>query len=477
MSMKKARNIWMNNFVQTVIDWFKKRFELQVEKKTEIEVVSDFSDIREISVTSALSERLSTLTLADSSLAIVGENQRAKYIDEFAQKFMANTLPAIAQITLGTGDCIAKPNTDGKRFGIDLIENKNFRIVQSVGDFIYAILIKCDEKHVNNDTYERWEYHKLNEYEGATYVTITQVCFKNGKKIGIEEVPEWAMLKENQVIPNVDRLLLGRFKCPKLNRQDVNSPNGVPITFGADEIVKEAKESWRRFNQEYKDKETMVFADRTVFKTREVKGRDAEGNLVTKKVSVLPQGKERVIMDINASRNVDAQPLIHEYSPAIRDTALEAEIERNFRMLELFCGLSEGILSKSTLTYTNSDEVKKSTQATFSLITALRKVLEKGTEDLLYAINVLCNANEVTPMGEWHIDFDWSDSFVESMTERFNQLLQAESIGAVSTAEFRAWVMNEDLEVAQAELEEIEKQQVVREEMLIGGQPNKDVVE
>ena len=65
-------------------------------------------------------------------------------------------------------------------------------------------------------------------------------------------------------------------------------------------------------------------------------------------------------------------------------------------------------------------------------------------------------------MGEWHIDFDWSDSFVESMTERFNQLLQAESIGAVSTAEFRAWVMNEDLDVAQAELEEIEKQQAAK---------------
>ena len=55
----------MNNFVQAVIEWFKKRFELQVERKTEIEVISDFDDIREISVTSALSERLSTLTLAD----------------------------------------------------------------------------------------------------------------------------------------------------------------------------------------------------------------------------------------------------------------------------------------------------------------------------------------------------------------------------------------------------------------------------
>lgn len=474
----------MNNFLQAVIDWFKKRFELQVEGKTGIEVESDFNDIREISVTSALSERLSTLTLSDSSLSITGENQRAKFIDEFAQNFITNRLPAIAQITLGTGDCIAKPNTDGKRFGIDLIENKNFRIVQSVGEFIYAILIKCDEKKVGTDVFERWEYHKLNEFEGTSYVTITQVCFKNGKKIRIEEVPEWGILKENQIIPNVDRLLLGRFKCPKLNRQDVNSPNGVPITFGADEIIQEAKDSWRRFNQEFKDKETMIFADRSIFKHREVKGRDRDGNIVSKKVSELPQGKERVIMDINASRNVDAQPLIHEFSPAIRDASHEAEIERNFRMLELFCGLSEGILSKSTLTYTNSDEVRKSTQATFALITALRKVLEKGTEDLLYAINVLCNANEVTPMGEWNIDFDWSDSFVESMTERFNQLLQAESIGAISTAEFRAWVMNEDLELAQAELEEIEQEQTEKDEakieqmqQVIGGQPNKEVVE
>lgn len=439
---------------KTIIEWFKRIFGIKTQDKPEVELSSDFSDVDRISVSAIMTNTLSSLTLTNSSANVYGDNMRAKYMQKFADKLFNTRLNAITQVCIGTGDCIAKPSTDGEHFGVDIIENKNFRIISSMGDFLYSVIIKCDEMKINNSNYERWEYHKLNNNESGKYVTIEQICFKDGKRVPLSECQGWENIKENNIIPNVDRLLFGRFKCPTLNRNDVNSPNGVPITFGADEVVKEVKDSWRRFNREFGDKEAMIFADKTLFKVDRVRKRTADGEIVTEKRERLPQGKERIIQPINTGANIDGNKLIDEYSPTIRDASLERGIEVNKEVLELICGQSKGILSKSDKIYTNSDEIKKSTQATFAFITSLRKVLESGLNDLLYSVDKLCNANNVTPMGDWKIDYDWSDSYVESMTDRFNQLSHGEMVGAVGKDEFRSWLMSEPLEQSKKWVEE-----------------------
>ena len=449
----KVRNS-MTNFIQSIIDWFKLKFGVRIEDKTSNELMTDFEEVDGISITATLSERLASLSLSDSGIAITGNNARAEYIGSFAGKFYKTRLDDIAQVCLGTGDCIAKPNTDGHKFGIDVIKNSDFRIVSSIGDLITAVLIRCDTFKSNNELYERWEYHKLEEIDTTVVSSIYQVCFKDGKEVPISDVPQWSSIQEYQYVPNVDRLLIGRFKCPKLNRRDVNSPNGVPITYGADEIVIAAKESWRRFNQEFSDKESMIFADKTLFKTRIDTVINPDGSTSTAKRDYMPRGKERLIKQVNANKSIDGQPLIHDYSPAIRDASLDSGIERNLRMLEMFCGLSEGILSKSTLTYTNTDEVKKSTQATFAFITKFRNTIEQGVNDLLYAIDMICNANGITPMGEWSAVYEWSDTYVQSMAERFNELMQGQAVGVIGKDEFRSWLTGESIDQAKEWVEQ-----------------------
>ena len=438
------------NIVSTVIEWFKTTFGIKIIDKPENEVYSDFHDVDTISVTSALAERLTTLTLADSDAEVVGSNLRAEYMNSVLKWLYDTKLDVIGQICLGTGDCIVKPNTDGNRIGIDIIENKDFYIVDRIGDFIYGVTMRCETIKKGTDVFERFEYQRLHTTEEMSYVTISQHAFKNGKPCNLNVISTWAELVEVQAVPNVDRLLLGRFKCPKVNRHDVNSANGVPITSGAEEIVKEIKASWRRFNNESEAMEPMIFADKRTFKTKIV---TSDG--IKREVPNLPKGKERVIMNVGSS-SIDGEPMIKEFAPAIRDASLDNAIERNFRMLEIFCGLSEGILSKSTLTYTNTDEVRKSSQATYSFITKFRGVIESGLTDLMYAINVLANFNNITPQGEYELNFDWSDSFVESMTERYNQLLQGLNMDAISKAEFRSWLMSEPIDVAESKLQEME---------------------
>jgi hypothetical protein len=92
-------------------------------------------------------------------------------------------------------------------------------------------------------------------------------------------------------------------------------------------------------------------------------------------------------------------------------------------------------------------------------------VLESGLNDLIYAINIICNFNELTPMGDYDINFDWSDSYVESMAERFNELLQARNMEVISKAEFRSWVMSEPLELAEKQIAEIDSEELLNDDL------------
>ena len=439
------------NIAGIIVEWFKNFFNIQPEKKTIEELESDFFETTGISITNTMANRIATLATVDSTAEVIGTSKRAEFLNNYLCWIVRNKLKGIGQISLGTGDCLVRPNTNGKRLGVDIIHNGNFIIVESVGDFLISVLIRCAVIKKGANTYERWEYHKLDEdNNGIPYVSITQVAFKNSKRISISDVDAWANLVEVQYVPNADRLLLGRFKCPTLNRKDINSDNGVPITFGNEHVVEEIKESYKRFNEEFSKTEPIIFADKRIFKSkRTVKG----GKTV--EVTTLPKGKERVITNVS-SNNIDGTPLIKEWAPAIRDASLETNIERNFRMLELLCGFSEGILSKSTLTYTNTDEVKKSLQATYAFITNFRNTLEEGLTNVIYAADVICNYNNITPMGDYKLDFDWSDSFVQSMKERFNELLQGANMDVIAKAELRSWIQNEPLEISEEKIKEME---------------------
>ena len=68
-------------------------------------------------------------------------------------------------------------------------------------------------------------------------------------------------------------------------------------------------------------------------------------------------------------------------------------------------------------------------------MTKFRRQLEKGTNDLLAAVDAIANRNNLSPIGPWRAQYDWSTAYIEQFNERFNQLVIAHGIGAVDTAE------------------------------------------
>ena len=411
--------------INPIFEKLAKQYGYYLEPKAD---ATEFYNQCDISVTAILSQRLATITLIDSNVNVVGSNKRSEKLNEIIQEFEEIKLQNAIEIALGTGDCLLKPYTDGKGIGISVLGSQDFAVGESIGDTIKSCFIKCDERKTKNHIYERVEYHYLED--GALH--IEQFAFKNSLQCKLEEAG-WQY--EDVVIPNVNQMCFGRIKCPTVNRKNINSINGVPITDGQKIIIKNIIDSYRRFNSEMSDKEAMIFADKSLF---------------TESGGVVSLPKRKLFQTVR-SKNID-DALIKEYSPNIRSAELIQGIEQNWRMLETACGLSNGVVTAPTTNFATATEIKTNLGMTFAYMQNLRKMIENGINNLAYALDVICNLNNITPLGTYEIVFDWSDSYVQDIATRATLLLQGEAIGAIKKEEFRSLVMNEPISVAEERL-------------------------
>ena len=416
-------------------------FELQPKQY----ITNDFFITTDISITSIMADRLATLIVADSDIDITGPD-KAKILSDIAKRYFNVKLKTAVVTALGTGDCLIVPITNGKEYDIDIVENNNFAVINSIGDKLYSVVMKRDEFVKDNKTYARYEYHGLEEINGVSVCRIYRYGYVNDKEVSLQSVKEWENIPTETIIPGVDRLLFGRYKCPTVNRDNINSPQGVPITYGLDTAVQKAKDSYVRFNEEYRRKQTKIFARKDLFTKDSDKG------------IIIP---DKAVYQMVAGDMEGGLP-ITEFSPDLRYDGLKGGVDFNFKMLELFCGLSAGILTDVQSDLATATAIRASMNNSFAFIGTMRKVIESGTDDLIYAISMLYNANSINGViGTYSTKYDWDASIMENSTETFNMLLQSYGIGAVSKSEVRGWVMNESTEQAEKMLREIEAVEVI----------------
>ena len=97
----------------------------------------------------------------------------------------------------------------------------------------------------------------------------------------------------------------------------------------------------------------------------------------------------------------------------------------------------------------------------------MRSNIEKGLEDFFYACNVLANAYNLSPQGEYELNFDWSYSLLEDTATEWSQLTYAQNKGIVSKVELRQWLRpDETLEESEKAIADIEANEPSVEELL-----------
>ena len=401
---------------------------------------NEYEAIDDINFNSMFSNKLANYVINDSNINVTGENARVELLNNTIQS-MWKKAKKFTSMSFGYGGVIIVPYVKGGKIYYSVVPQNRLTIDSIDGEDITGATVLAEKKEVegtvSKTTYLRWTNYQVSNGN----ITITQqFSDEKGKRIPTPDF--WKNIQEVQTITNVDKVLFGYIKSPINNRKQ-SDKYGVPITYGCESTIKEIKETMKQLVREYELKQAFVGADVTMFN-----GENAlPSNGLFKKID----SGEDTFFEV--------------FDPAFRPYT--ERLQELYRRLEHEIGTSAGILSEVQTANATATEIKRSMYDTFTIVDDMRSNIEKAIEDFLYSANVLANAYNLTPQGEYELDFDWDYSLLEDSQESFNQLVTGESKGVIRKEELRQFIRpNETIEESQKAIEEIKESEPKVEDLI-----------
>lgn len=401
----------------------------------------EYERIDDINFSSIFSNKLANYVINDSNVNLKGQNKRAETLNNVLQS-MWKKAKKIASMAFGYGGVVIVPYAKGGKIYYNIVPQNRLSIDSIEGENITGATIQAEKKvvqraYANPKIYMRWTNYKVQNGN----ITITQeYTDEQGHKIPVPDF--WKNIVDKITISGVDKALFGYIKSPINNRKS-NDKYGVPITYGCDATIKELKDTMKQLYREYQLKETFVGADVTMFN-----GKDA-----------LPTN--------GLFKKVDAgdDTFFEVFDPAFRPYT--DRLEELYRRLEHEIGTSAGILSQVQTTNATATEIKRAMYDTFTIVDDMRSNIEKGIDDFVYSANVIANAYNISPNGEYEVSYEWDYSLLEDSQESFNQLITGNSKGIISDAEVRQFIKpDETLEESQKTIDEIKSKEPSTEQLI-----------
>ena len=399
-----------------------------------------YESIDDINFTNVFANKLANYTISDSNMNIEGDNKRTDLLNMVGQS-MWKKAKKIVSMAFGYGGIIIVPYVKGGKLYYNLVPQDRLTIDNMDGELITGATVLAERRVINGTigqtTYLRWTNYQV---ENGNMVITQQYSDEKGNKIPAPDF--WKDIQEVRTITNVDRVLFGYIKSP-INNRKANDKYGVPVTYGCEATIQEIKVTLKQLIREYELKEAFVGADATMFN-----GKNAlPTNGIFKKI------------------DSTSDDFFEVYDPQFRDYT--TRLQELYKRLEHEVGTSYGILSEVNTQNATATEIKHAMYDTFTICDDMRSNIEKGLDDFFYACNVLANAFNLSPQGEYEVSYEWSYSLLEDTQTEWQQLTYAENKGIVSKVEVRQWLKpDETLEESEQAIQEIQESQPSVDDLL-----------
>lgn len=331
---------------------------------------------------------------------------------------------------------------------------------------------KVDKQYV----YRRLEYHK---WENNRLTIINKVYRSSntasvandtdgdfGKEVPLTEVSEWATLQPEIQIADVAKPLFAYFKMPDANIIDMTSPLGVSGYARAISLIKDADMQYSRLLWEYEAGEMALNVDRDAFTWMADDTTD-----LTKGKSKLGKSQQRLYRQVDINPNEGE--LFEPFAPSLRDANYVQGLNTILMRIEDVTGLSRGTISDASQEARTATELKILKQRSFQANQDIQQALEVALRDVIYASNALCDLYEITPPGEYDVNFEWDDSILVDVNEELNKRMSLMQSGLMSKLELRQWYFGETERQARQALDKIGQEGTndMEQQMMGGGNP------
>jgi hypothetical protein len=403
----------------------------------------EYERIDNINFSAIFSNKLANYVISDSNMNITGENARVDLLNKCGQS-MWKKAKKYTSMGFGYGGVFIVPYVKNNKIFYNIVPQGRVTIDSTEGDLITGATILAERKEISQafgstKTYIRWTNYRL---ENGNCIIEQKFSDETGEQIPVPSFWENILLK--QTISGVDRALFGYLKSPINNRKS-NDKYGVSITYGCDATISEIKETMKQMLDEYRLKRPFVGVDVTMFNGKN----QLPSHGLFKKIDFGTDGESR----------------FEVFDPAFRSYA--DRLQELYKRLEHEIGTSAGIVSELNTENATATEIKRAMYDTFTIVDDMRSNLEKCMEDFFYACNVLANAYNLSPQGEYELGFDWSYSLLEDPDAEFSHMTIGYDKNVISKAELRNWIKpDEDMEQSEKAVAEIEASNPSVDELL-----------
>jgi len=402
----------------------------------------------------------------------VGDTSRAEYLERQYKKLKKQLRKQI-EYGIAKGGLVIKPyivtnkasNSEGVDSDLTPTVEIEFDFIQA--DAFYPLAFDASgriteaafvqSKVEKNQIYRRLEYHK---WENNVVTVINKAYRSNnvrstgdtdnadlGEEIQLSEVPEWKELEPKATIKNVTKPLFGYFRMPEANTVDPSSPLGVSGFSRAVNLIRDADMQYSRLLWEYEAGEMAIDIDRDALRPE----LDDQGNIHSKSNHL----QQRLFRKVDLGSDSDTY---NPFTPALRDTNYIQGLNTVLMRIEDVCGISRGTLSDSADVARTATELKILRQRSYQTNADIQRAIEDAVRDVIYVMNVYATLYEITPEGEYEVNFEWDDSIIVDIDEEINKRLTLMQNGLTSKLENRMWYFGETEAQAREALAKIDEE-------------------
>lgn len=414
---------------------------------------SEYEQTEKINFTAIFAGYLASRAVSDSTMSIKdgsgNDTRRSEWLADGLGKVWSRNKMLVSQ-ALGKGGKVLVPYVQDGRPYVDIIDQSRMVITAMRGDEIVGATLMADIGSKDGRVYYRFADYRL---EGNVHTIRNRATTDNGGEVELSILPEWENIQQEIVINGAEHILFGYLKCPQDSRED-KQIMGVPITYGADDVIRDLHTCLADIRREFSLKKSFVGADDRLFD----------------KNQQLPENGLFKRFRGSGLKNGDFWEI---FDPAIRESSYLARFQQLCSLLESTVGVSPGILTEPRTASATATEIKAANAATFSMVDAIRENIEAAFNQTAYALDVLAEVYGATPagsMGDWQIVWDWDTSMMESSTESFNHLSELESRGLILPERLVAWTTGMSLEEAKKEVAEAKALQPQTVDVLLQGE-------
>lgn len=400
-------------------------------------------DVRPLGSPENIGRELARHALSEFSVAVSG-SARAEYINEQMQT-AAQNLSKNLELGLCLGGVALKPYPQDGRILVDAFTTKFTPTrFDGTGKAIGGVF-ESDPVRQGKEWFVKLEYHdfQLREDGSSVYVAENKV-FRSGQDGGIgAQVPltavrQWAALSEHEEIEGLDGPLFAYFKPPSANCIEPSSQIGVSVYAGPTvDLIRQADQMWEKLFWEYDSAERKILIDRDAVEAGQVRDR---------------------LFEYGMFNNADFFQFLN---PEIRDDPLYRGFQRILQRIEFNVGLAFGTISDPQSVEKTATEILAAKQRQFVTEKAIQQALQSTLNDLIYAVNALCDLSnpKLSPAGTYSVDYNWGDGVLDDPDTKRQDMSMGLSLlnaGIIGPVEYRMRYFGEDEETAKKMLPDME---------------------